>query len=120
MGREGDFIFERGGAEGSPVAQGCFYMGWFKRWLEKRNNPKVADKEKDDVLIEELWRAHKDWMVAQRKLDFAIDKDEIDYAIYITEAAERRYDMLIRQAKASYMERSRQQEEMLNRKTGGS
>lgn len=33
------------------------------------------------------------------RLDYVADADQIDYAIYSLEAAEKRYEMLLRQAK---------------------
>jgi hypothetical protein len=57
----------------------------------------VADERQD--LLEELKRAHGDWMNAQQRLDWVVEKDQIDYAIYALEAAEKKYEMLLRQAK---------------------
>ena len=50
-------------------------------------------------LMEELQSAHREWACARHRLNFALDADEIDYAIYALETAEKRYGMLIKQAK---------------------
>jgi hypothetical protein len=73
-------------------------LKWWKALHKKREKWVLADV-KGDSLLNEIWRAHRDWEVAQQKLDYALDRDQIDYAIYILEAAEQRYDMLIREAK---------------------
>jgi hypothetical protein len=51
------------------------------------------------LMIQEIEKAKSDWISAQLKLDHVIEHDQIDYAIYSLEAAEKRYEMLIRQAK---------------------
>jgi len=51
------------------------------------------------MLIAEIKRAHSEWQAANLKLDWVVEKDQIDYAIYSLEAAEKRYEMLLRQAK---------------------
>ena len=53
-------------------------------------------------LHEEVWSAHRDWMIALEKFEYALHPDQIDYAIFIIEAAEKRFDMLVKQAKAEY------------------
>lgn len=50
-------------------------------------------------MLQEVRRAHADWKAAYLKLDWVVEKDQIDYAIYALEAAEKRYEMLLRQAK---------------------
>ncbi|WP_244209245.1 DUF2508 family protein [Paenibacillus ferrarius] len=56
----------------------------------------IKDKQ---MLIQEIRDAHQTWVAAQAHFEFALDKDQIDYAIYAMEAAEKRFEMLIRQAK---------------------
>ncbi|WP_244163094.1 DUF2508 family protein [Paenibacillus pectinilyticus] len=61
----------------------------------------VQDELKMDkiMLIQEIRSAHQTWVAAQAHFDFALDKDQIDYTIYALEAAEKRFEMLIKQAK---------------------
>ncbi|MEC0232454.1 DUF2508 family protein [Paenibacillus alba] len=56
----------------------------------------IKDKQ---MLILEIRDAHQTWVAAQAHFEFALDKDQIDYAIYAMEAAEKRFEMLIKQAK---------------------
>ncbi|MGO4500438.1 DUF2508 family protein [Paenibacillus sp. 2RAB27] len=51
------------------------------------------------MLIQEIRAAHLTWVAAQAHFEFALDKDQIDYTIYAMEAAEKRFEMLIKQAK---------------------
>lgn len=51
------------------------------------------------LLLQELEEAKTNWQIAMKKLDYAVEQDQIDYAIYALEAAEKRYEMLLRHAK---------------------
>lgn len=76
-------------------------MGWFKR-IFFRKKEKEADKQEwssKRSVAEEIHQAHADWAAAHMKLDWVLEKDQIDCAIYALEAAEKRYEMLLRQAK---------------------
>lgn len=73
---------------------------------ESKNEQKAVDSlETEDPflqkqqLLEELKEAKKNWQIARMKLDYVSDQDQIDYAIYALEAAEKRYEMLLRHAK---------------------
>ncbi|NOU91984.1 DUF2508 family protein [Paenibacillus sp. LMG 31456] len=57
--------------------------------------------EMDDKLqlMQEIERAHMEWVTAQKRLDFVLEKEQIDYAVFALEAAEKRFEMLIKQAK---------------------
>jgi len=50
-------------------------------------------------LLEELRSAHREWACARQRLNYALLEDEIDFAIYALESAEKRYGMLLKQAK---------------------
>lgn len=75
-------------------------MKWFTRLYSKEQR-RLEDPDFRDKLgmMMEIRRAHGDWMAAHLKLDWVLEKDQIDYAIYALEAAEKRYEMLLRQAK---------------------
>ncbi|WP_088833531.1 DUF2508 family protein [Paenibacillus tyrfis] len=51
------------------------------------------------LLVEEIRIAHMEWEVAQRRFDYVVEKEQIDYAIFALEAAEKRFEMLLKQAK---------------------
>lgn len=62
--------------------------------------PDLSPPNSEDVaLYREIKEAEHNWRVAEQRMNEAVDKDQIDYAIYSLEAAEKRYEMLIRQAK---------------------
>lgn len=68
----------------------------------KAPRPKSVQEElkRDKILlIQEIRAAHQTWVAAQAHFEFAVDKDQIDYTIYALEAAEKRFEMLIKQAK---------------------
>jgi hypothetical protein len=56
-------------------------------------------KKDKQMLVQEIRKAHQIWVAAQAHFEFALDKDQVDYAIYALEAAEKRFEMLIKQAK---------------------
>lgn len=59
-------------------------------------DPHLKDKQE---LLEEIRVAQAEWQHALYRLDYASGQDEIDYAIFALEAAEKRYEMLLRSAK---------------------
>jgi len=75
-------------------------MKWFRRLYSKAEkrleDPVFRDKL---AMLKEIRKAHSDWKAAHMKLNWVVEKDQIDYAIYALEAAEKRYEMLVRQAK---------------------
>ncbi len=64
---------------------------------EKRSRRRFFEERVQ--LVEEIRRAHMEWEVAERRFHYAVEKEQIDYAIYALEAAEKRFEMLIKQAK---------------------
>ena len=97
-------------------------MAWFIRWgkgwskwtsllggkRNRRNKPSFSgmaslagmDGEEQSKILHELRAAQLEWVCAQQRLDYVLGKDEIDYAIFALETAEKRYSMLLKQAKA--------------------
>ncbi|MED4601964.1 DUF2508 family protein [Paenibacillus validus] len=74
--------------------------GGFSWWGNgKRKEEQAALFEERVQLVEEIRRAHMEWEVAERRFHYAVEKEQIDYAIYALEAAEKRFEMLIKQAK---------------------
>lgn len=72
-------------------------MRWIMFWMKRREkDPLLQDKQ---VLLEEIRAAQTDWQHALLRLDYAMDQDQIDYAIFALEAAEKRYEMLLKCAK---------------------
>jgi hypothetical protein len=65
------------------------------------------------LLISEIEKAKADWITAQQKLNYVTEVDQIDYAIYALEASEKRYEMLIRQAKKINLNLLEQEEQIM-------
>jgi len=67
-------------------------------------NQKRLDEEAELVeraqLIEEVRRAQQEWSMAQWRFHEALGHDQVDYAIFTLEAAEKKMDMLLRKTKA--------------------
>jgi hypothetical protein len=76
-------------------------MRIWHRLLSTSEQRRQWDSEKKDklALLHEIEKAHMDWMTAHHRLDYVLDKDQIDYAVFALEAAEKRFEMLIKQAK---------------------
>jgi hypothetical protein len=77
---------------------------WLKRvpakWFQKKAVVSEAMRSADEMLMQELRKAHLEWSCAQQRLHHVVEDDEIDYAIFALETAEKRYGMLLKQAKA--------------------
>jgi hypothetical protein len=71
------------------------------RWFKNSVKPSAEDNVDEDQirLLRSLRQAQKEWINARSRLDWVVEKDQVDYAIYALEAAERKYEMLLRQAK---------------------
>lgn len=64
---------------------------------EKRHS--YAEQIDKLQLITDLRQAQTEWKNACLQFDYAKEEEEIDYAISMMEAAERKYTMLLRRAK---------------------
>ncbi|PWW05297.1 uncharacterized protein DUF2508 [Paenibacillus cellulosilyticus] len=71
------------------------------------NQPEVMDKQKRSEVTQDMWdlkidieEARKSWLSATRFFQYAVEQDEVDYAVYHLMAAEQRYAMLVRRAKS--------------------
>ena len=72
-------------------------MLWRAFWKRTRvEDPQLKDKQE---LLKEIHNAQSAWQHALQRLDYAVSHDEIDYAIFALEAAEKRYEMLLKTAK---------------------
>lgn len=80
-------------------------MEWLRQIFNKSEQSRQSS-DKARILAHEVWKAHQDWKVAQLKLNEAVEPDQIDYAIYIAEATEKRFNMLIREAREQKLDMS--------------
>lgn len=68
-------------------------------WFTKSKKKQLEQKNDRLQLLQEIDKAHSEWITAQCRLDYVLEKEQIDYAVYALEAAEKRFEMLIKQAK---------------------
>ncbi|WP_243633322.1 DUF2508 family protein [Paenibacillus xerothermodurans] len=71
---------------------------WSRRTGEEKQQAQLLENEQQQ-LMQEIRQAHADWVLAYKRLDYVIEKEQIDYAVYALEAAEKRFEMLLKQAK---------------------
>ncbi|NQX49780.1 DUF2508 family protein [Paenibacillus tritici] len=83
-------------------------MGWWSaKWLSgsvEREKEAKAEEEWGEV-YQEVRKAQSDWERAYLMFDEALGQDQIDYAIYILEAAERKYQIHLKDAKRLGLDR---------------
>lgn len=75
-----------------------------KHWiLRPGSRPKMAQASEEisykQHLYEEVMKARAEWEMASHAFQYALGKDEVDVAIYTLEAAERKYQIKLKQAK---------------------
>jgi|GEM_PF-4877135 len=63
-------------------------------------------KEDYERAVAECNRAMKEWKIAQHKLDWVVEPDQIDYAVYSVIAAEKQYATLLKEAKRIHQQLS--------------
>lgn len=82
-------------------------MGWWSaKWLSRDTEENGAKTEEWGTVYQEVRKAQSDWERAYLMFDEALGQDQIDYAIYILEAAERKYQMHLKHAKSLGLNRS--------------
>jgi hypothetical protein len=72
------------------------------KWLRRRHEEAALQRtvlSDNQLLVEEIRIAHAEWQAAQIRFEYVVEPDQIDYCIYALEAAEKRYEMLLKQAK---------------------
>lgn len=76
-------------------------MRWLtiKRWFFRVKKQEVAEAIEHEQLMDDIKQALKEWERAHSRFQYALGEDEVDYAIFTLEAAEKRVAMLIKKAK---------------------
>ncbi|WP_340033842.1 DUF2508 family protein [Paenibacillus sp. FSL E2-0202] len=75
-------------------------MGWWRElWWGVDKEQGEKESEGLETLLE-VRKAHSEWERAYLMFDEALGQDQIDYAIYILEAAERKYQIHLKHAKS--------------------
>ncbi|KAA8787497.1 hypothetical protein ABIE27_006129 [Paenibacillus sp. 4624] len=69
-----------------------------KRSLEDGRKRELAELEAE-LVYADVQKAKQEWERAMRQFEDALGEDEIDYAIYVLEAAERKYQIHLKRAK---------------------
>lgn len=65
--------------------------------IEKQN--RMLKELEEDQIYADVQTAKQEWERAMRQFEDAQGQDEIDYAIYVLEAVERKYQIHLRRAK---------------------
>ena len=73
-------------------------MKIWKIW-ERVNETEVMHMNQMNQLYLDIQEAYTDWMNAQNRIHDVLEEAQIDYVIYAMGAAEKRYEMLLKQAK---------------------
>lgn len=74
-------------------------VSWMKYVGFKSEKAFNEDVEIQKEIFEDIKKSHEEWKAAHYMFEEAVEQDQIDYAIFILEAAERRYQMHLRRAK---------------------
>jgi len=80
-------------------------LEWLRQIISRPKQSQQSESTSEKLSLE-IWQAHRDLKIAELKLNEALDPDQIDYAIFITEAAEKRLNMLIREARKQNLDLS--------------
>ncbi|MFP4978874.1 hypothetical protein ACE6ED_25945 [Paenibacillus sp. CN-4] len=80
-------------------------MEWWKR-TKKNGHQQIGAEEEHWSVYLDVRSAHSEWERAYLMFDEAVGQDQIDYAIYILEAAERKYQIHLKRAKMLGLDRS--------------
>ena len=87
-------------------------MGWWSgKWRDRGDAQKIRSEDDWGAYLE-VCNAQSEWKRAWVMFNEALGQDEIDYAIYILEAAERKYQIHLKHAKLIGLNRSTLQNEI--------
>ncbi|MDO7908662.1 DUF2508 family protein [Paenibacillus sp. JX-17] len=78
--------------------------GWRSKWFGAREQER-QEKNGRQELYDQIVKSQREWERAYQVFHEASGTDEIDYAIFALEAAERKYQMFLRQAKRAGLHR---------------
>lgn len=76
-----------------------------KQNFTRDQTEKKAEAKRRLELFSDICASHADWVKAHRLFDEALGKDQVDYAIFVLEAAERKYQILLKSAKQQGLHR---------------
>jgi hypothetical protein len=79
-------------------------MSWWATW--RRDVDKEREQDEGWSTFLEVRNAQMEWERAYLMFDEALGQDQIDYAIFILEAAERKYQIHLKHAKSLGLNRT--------------
>jgi hypothetical protein len=82
-------------------------MGWWSSLWQGLDKEQGEKNNEGWKILLEIRKAHSDWERAYLMFNEAMGQDQIDYAIYILDAAERKYQIHLKQAKSMGVNSSR-------------
>ncbi|RUT27989.1 DUF2508 family protein [Paenibacillus zeisoli] len=76
-------------------------MAFLSKWTDKMRRQREVnqDFQRKVHIYEEVRKAKMEWERAYMAFQQAVGEDEIDFAVYTLEAAERRYQIHLKEAK---------------------
>ncbi|AIQ10711.1 DUF2508 family protein [Paenibacillus durus] len=81
-------------------------MGWWSEWRRKAGNEPGEDQDESWDVFTDVRKAQMEWERAHLMFDEAVGQDQIDYAIFILQAAERKYQIHLKHAKRVGLKRN--------------
>lgn len=83
-------------------------MGWWRSGKQHMDRKTATAENLDErwSVFLDVRKAQEEWERAYLMFDEALGQDQIDYAIYILEAAERKYQIHLKHAKSLGLNRS--------------
>ncbi|WP_106769460.1 DUF2508 family protein [Paenibacillus faecalis] len=95
-------------------------MIWWNKSAKADQEPAITaeDQEKMWNVFLDVQKSQMEWERAHLMFQEAIGQDQIDYAIYVLEAAERKYQMNLKQAKELKLNSNHMREEIRKRQNG--
>lgn len=72
---------------------------WGKKRSLRDGKKRELAKLEAELVYADVQKAKQEWERAMRQFEDALGEDEIDYAIYVLEAAERKYQIHLKRAK---------------------
>lgn len=71
----------------------------FNKWKSWMDGEKSQEPSEEEKFFADLHQAHQEWVLAQHRIDLLVDPALIDHAIYVLEAAEKKYSFYLKQAR---------------------
>jgi len=81
--------------------QSSFFVNMINSLGNSINGPSITPESKSNAdMLALIGDAHREWLAAKEYFDHVSDPDLIDHAVYVNQAAEKRYTYLLKQARS--------------------